>query len=239
MADYYPTLSRAVAGLPRNDAQARGDLYARARAIVADELRRRDRQDPAAAIRERAALEAAIGKVEAELRLSGAPRKPAATPPAKRNGARDTAARGKATATTLAKILNALQPEETKVGAGRPDRVKKDSAAATAPADAEAAMADPKALITEELRAAPSSLGIMLSGIAYGAAATAFIGVTYIRCVVWLYQGVIGYPMFFAVMAIALGFFIAPPIALWRKAWTLPSFDAVLRFIYSASRHVL
>ena len=51
----------------------------------------------------------------------------------------------------------------------------------------------------------------MLFATAYIVAALAFTGVTYIRCIVWLYQGVIGYPILLGVMAVTLGLFIVPP----------------------------
>src|SRR5271167_3268189 len=67
MVDYYPVLARAVARLSINNAQARRDIYERAQTIVIVELRRQDPQKSAPEImRELAALETAIGRVEAE-----------------------------------------------------------------------------------------------------------------------------------------------------------------------------
>jgi len=67
MADYYPVLARAVARLSINNAQARRDIYERAQTIVIAELRRQDPQKSAPEImRELAALETAIRRVEAE-----------------------------------------------------------------------------------------------------------------------------------------------------------------------------
>jgi len=73
MADYYPVLVRAIARLDNSNAQAREALYEHARAIVEAELRQQVPQKSAREIvREQAALEAAIRRVETEL-----PSKPA------------------------------------------------------------------------------------------------------------------------------------------------------------------
>jgi hypothetical protein len=77
----------------------------------------------------------------------------------------------------------------------------------------------------------------MLFGIAYIMTGVAFAGVTYIRCLAWVAQGVIGYPTLFIVMAIALGLFIAP-FAILRRTSAAPSSSSWLRFLYSSSRRV-
>jgi len=91
---------------------------------------------------------------------------------------------------------------------------------------------------TQQLAGAPNSLGTLFFAIAYAMAAIAFAGVTYIRCRVWIAEGVIGYPMLLIVMAITFAVFIVPPVMIFRKASSLPSFGFLLRFIYSASRRV-
>jgi hypothetical protein len=67
MADYYPLIARAVAGLEKNTGEARRGLYERARTALVDQLRG---ASPALGesdiTRERLALEEAIRKVEAE-----------------------------------------------------------------------------------------------------------------------------------------------------------------------------
>src|SRR5206468_9925120 len=67
MADYYPLIARAVAGLERNTGDARRALYERARTALVAQLRG---VTPALSesdiTRERLALEEAIRKVEAE-----------------------------------------------------------------------------------------------------------------------------------------------------------------------------
>jgi hypothetical protein len=79
MVDYYPTLARAVASLPQNTAQARQDLYVRARTIVADQLRGRGlRRGASEAVSENAALETAIrnGRRSASRPTKNAPTTP-------------------------------------------------------------------------------------------------------------------------------------------------------------------
>src|SRR5215471_1615630 len=67
MADYYPLIARAVAGLEKNTGDARRALYERARAALVAQLRS---VSPALSesdvTRERLALEEAVRKVEAE-----------------------------------------------------------------------------------------------------------------------------------------------------------------------------
>ncbi len=67
MADYYPLIARAVAGLERNTGDARRSLYERARAALLAQLRSVSPGLSESDItRERLALEEAIRKVEAE-----------------------------------------------------------------------------------------------------------------------------------------------------------------------------
>ncbi len=67
MADYYPLIARAVAGLEKNTGEARRALYERARTALVAQLRGINPPLQEAEItRERLALEEAIRKVEAE-----------------------------------------------------------------------------------------------------------------------------------------------------------------------------
>ena len=67
LANYYPTLARAVSRLATNDAQARQELYEHARTVLAKHLRKQDPQMSAPeTIGERIAFEAAILRLEAE-----------------------------------------------------------------------------------------------------------------------------------------------------------------------------
>ena len=66
MADYYPLISRAVGALDIKNKEARGALYDRARATLADQLQKVDPPLSETDLEhERLALEDAIGKVEA------------------------------------------------------------------------------------------------------------------------------------------------------------------------------
>src|SRR5438067_1176262 len=76
MADYYPLIARAVAGLENNTGDARRVLYERARAALVAQLRGvSPALDESDVTRERLALEEAIRKVE-----SDAARKPRVAP---------------------------------------------------------------------------------------------------------------------------------------------------------------
>jgi len=67
MADYYPLIARAVAGLDKNTGDARRTLYERARAALVAQLRGvTPALDESDVTRERLALEEAIRKVEGE-----------------------------------------------------------------------------------------------------------------------------------------------------------------------------
>ena len=209
MADFYSVLADAVARLPHNDAQARQDLYARARAIFAQRTHERDTQGLASA------LEAAIGKVEAEMRA-------------------------RTTAKSLAGILEVLQSDAPPSG-GSPASASAPSGVAAAPAAkpfashvvaGTARLVDPAG----QLGGMPNSLGTMLLGIAYAVTAIAFVGVTWIRGAVWLSAGLIDYPAMLAMMTIVLALFVVPPLIVFRRISNAPTIGFLLRFFYLASR---
>jgi len=93
MADYYPLVARAVAGLEKNTGEARRALYERARAALVAQLRASEPPLAEADItRERLALEEAIRRIETETvrQARGMPafqpsmtRGPAPTPPSR------------------------------------------------------------------------------------------------------------------------------------------------------------
>ena len=229
MADFYPVLARAVSGLSAHDSQGRRDLYARARAILGEQLRQSGRGGAVDVLREQAALEAAIGRIEAETR---APRRAANGKPVAPAGKETAIAiperRADSTARSLSKILQAVQSDDAD---DRPAAIKSPG---VTPADAWNATKAPSSL-----GRAPSSLGTMLFDLTYVVAALAFTAVTYIRCIVWVYQGIIGYPALLGVMAFTLALFIAPPVIIFRRTSRLPSIDSVWRLIHATSRRVL
>lgn len=241
MADYYPILARAVAALPHNDAQARQDLYARARSIVAEQLRGRDSRSAGEA--EYAALETAIRKIEAAAPPTQTRTKGELRRPARRVAAATSQERADSTARSLSKILQAVQPDETGEAALRPPRRKSMNGTEALAAEVQPNTADTseaKAFsAAAELGGAPNSFGTLLFATAYIVTAMAFTGVTTVRCIVWLYQGVIGYPILLAIVAVTLALFVFPPLVIFRKNAALPSFDDLLRLIHSASRRVL
>ena len=74
MPDYYPLIARAVSRLEKNTPEAHQDLFEQTRAILSDQLR--NRQPPASdseIMRERAALDEAIRKIESEIATESTP----------------------------------------------------------------------------------------------------------------------------------------------------------------------
>ncbi|MGH6863458.1 MAG: hypothetical protein ACRECN_04175 [Methylocella sp.] len=68
MADYYPLLAKAVAGLPNATAESRHAVYERARGALFGQLRNLDPPVPEEAIeREAQALEVAVARLETEI----------------------------------------------------------------------------------------------------------------------------------------------------------------------------
>ncbi|MGA7385524.1 MAG: hypothetical protein WBW81_12775, partial [Methylocella sp.] len=68
MADYYPLLAKAVAGLPEPTAEARHAIYERARGALFGQLRNLDPPVPEEVIaREAQALEVAVAQLETEI----------------------------------------------------------------------------------------------------------------------------------------------------------------------------
>jgi len=88
MADYYPLVAKAVAGLEKNTGEGRRLLYERARSALVAQLRVMNEPPltEAEITRERLSLEEAIRKVEAEAARRGRdaprPEPPAPTTPA-------------------------------------------------------------------------------------------------------------------------------------------------------------
>ena len=88
MADFYPILARAVAGLPDTSPAARHAIYERARAALVTQLRSLDPPlGEAEIMRERLSLDEAVARIEADydttpprLDIDTLPRAPQAEP---------------------------------------------------------------------------------------------------------------------------------------------------------------
>ena len=225
MVDYYPVIARAISQLPRKDARARRELYLRARMVVAEHLQSRNLPDESSeVIRERAALEKAIRRVELGLR-SEVHASPTAQP--------------RVNAKSLSQILKALQSGPNRSG------VDLAQAARQLMTGRKCGTARSKTNnMTGELGEIPFALGTMLFRVTYVMAAIGFVGVTLIRCVVWVAEGIIGYLTTVVIMTITIGFFISlplvvsrvPALVLSRKGSKLSTFALVWRLIFSALR---
>jgi hypothetical protein len=242
MADYYPVIARAVSRLPENNAQARQTLYDRARAIVIEELRKRD---PTKIAPEQAALEAAFLRIEAESAAKEAPAEttppvrtaPAAqtTPPPRAPASRaavEAVAPAKNAPNYLTRILRVVRP-------GKP-RAKSRKTPPPAPAQSQPIAANDKRTPAtgEELGGVLNSLSTMLYGTAFLVAIMAVTGVVYIRGVIWVDEGVITYPVLLVVTAIVFCLLIILPRAMFHSASTWSTFSFLSRVLYSASRRV-
>ena len=94
MADYYPLIARAVAGLDNNTGENRRALYERARTALVAQLRSVDPPlDESEITRERLALEEAIRKVEADAVKRALPEETPPAPPPPQPSLRDQALR--------------------------------------------------------------------------------------------------------------------------------------------------
>jgi hypothetical protein len=231
MADYYPVLVRAVSRLPNNNARARKELYERARAIAIEELRRQGKSAPEIT-REQDALETAIRRVEVESPSVEAPMVRSQTPaqaPGIRDPVAEAVAPAKPAGTFLARIFRRRRPN-------KPRQRKPEAPALPArPADI---VASTKRIpgTTEELGGMLDSLGTMLFGTAFIAAAMAFTGVVYIHGLVWVSEAVIDYPTLLFVTAIVFCLMIVLPLAVFRQ--TLSAFGFLSRLIHATSRRV-
>ncbi len=91
MADYYPLLAKAVAGLPNSTSETRRAVYERARKALLGQLQSLQPPVPEADLRrESEALDAAVARIEAEL---GGGARPQPQPPVQPQAQRPTAAK--------------------------------------------------------------------------------------------------------------------------------------------------
>lgn len=226
MVDYYPVIARAISQLPRKDVPARRDLYFRARRVVAEHLQRRNLPDGSSdVIREQEALEKAIRRVEMELRSVQGHASPAAQPSANTK--------------SLSRIKKVLRPGSNRSGvdlAQAPRQLVTGRQRGAARANANG--------VTGELDEIPHALGAMLFRVTYVMAAIGCVGVTLVRCMVWVAEGMIGYLTIVVIMTIAIGFFISlPPVVsqllplvISGKPSNPSTFAFVWRLIFSALR---
>lgn len=230
MADYYPVLVRAVSRLPDNNAQARHEIYQRARAIVLEELRK---QDPKKIPPERTQLEAAILRLESEC---AARERPAGKTPARpraaagRDAPAPVAAPRRSSRSYFARLFSPPRPKEP------PPRQKPQPQAPVPPR--KAAQALPTAETTDELGGMLNSLGTMLFGTAFLAAVLAITGVVYVRGLIWVDAGVIAYPVLLVLTAIVFILLIIVARAMFHSASALAALGFLSRLIYSTSRRV-
>ena len=221
MADYYPVLARAVSRLAINDAQARREVYERAQTIVIAELRRQDLQISAPEImRELAALETAIRRVEAEslsnqTQAPEGPTPPHLTATSAATADNDIGVRRESLAGNEAKVRQApAQPKEIDTSKNRAE-------------DA-----------TNDMGRMPELLGAMLVRTTFIVGMLAFIALIYIRGLVLVSEHVIGFPILIVVITMTLCVFILLPLAIFRKARIVPAVGFLLRYTYSLSRRI-
>ena len=221
MADYYPVLARAVSSLTINNARTRQEVYERVQTGLTAELRRRNPQKSAPEImRELAALETAIHRVEMESPSTQTQTPKRLTPP------RPTGNR--------ATIID--DSHDSRIG---PERLTVNEAKGRpAPTQPVGINTSKKRVenATDDMRGIPESLGAMLIGIAFIVGMMAFIGVIYIRGLVLVSEHVIGYPTLLVVITIMLCLFISLPLAIFRKARIVSAAGFLLGLTYSALR---
>jgi hypothetical protein len=219
MADYYPALARAVSSLADNNAPARQELYGHARKIIVEQLLRQEPQKSAPEImRERAALETAISKIEAESLFARTHPPNAPTPP---------------------RLTAAVAGDRDDIGIRR-ERLANDEAKAAQPALAQTETIEPskkpaqnEASYMDEM---PELLGVMFIRTAFVVGMMAFIGVIYIRGLALVSDNVVGYPVLLVAIAIMLCLFVFLPLAVFRKARIVSGVSFLSSLAYSGLR---
>jgi hypothetical protein len=199
MADYYPVLAHAVSRLANNNAQDRQELYKHARTIADAQLSRQDLQRSASQImRERAALERAIRRVEAE--SLSTPCHSSADPPARRLPAA-VAVNGHDAGVRQRRSIQ----DRTKATQVAAQREKMDTSK------------NPTRKTNIDMARIPAELGKMLFGIAFFVGMTAFISVFYIRGLALVSEHVIRYPVLLVVITLMICLFIFLPLGIFRE----------------------
>jgi hypothetical protein len=227
MADYYPILTRAVSKLAINNAQARRAVYESAHTILIGQLRQQKPQKSTPEIlREQAALETAIRRVEEESASAQAHKLKGLMP----NGQTPPA------------VLGAdIADNGGDIGVRRERLIEDEPKARSTPAPPEkidnSRIAAGNA--TEIMGELPQLLGGMLVGIAAIAGMAALIGLIFIRGLILVYQDVIGYPILIVVTTMMLGLFALLPWAISRRARLMSGVGFLLGLTHSALRRGL
>jgi uncharacterized membrane protein YraQ (UPF0718 family) len=200
MVDYFPALARAVSSLPDNNAQARQELYEHARTILVEQLRRQyPQKSEQEIVRERAMLETALHKVEAESLSTRTQRPNRPSPP---------------------RLMVVVEHDGSDIGLQR-ERLTQDQATA------QSAIVRHETIDTSKQQAKnaafemgemPTSLGAMLIRTAFIAGMIPFIGMIYIRGRMLVSENVISYPVLLVATAVMLGLLLCLPLAIIRKA---------------------
>jgi hypothetical protein len=200
MADYYPALTRAVSRLPDNSTRGRQELYEHARTILVEQLRRQDPQKTEQEIvQERAALETAIRKVEAQSPSTRPQRSKRPSPP---------------------RLIVVVEHDGTDIGLQR-ERLTQDQVTACSPI-AQPATIDtsktPTKNAAHDMGEMPATLGAMLIRTAFIAGMIPLIGLIYIHGLILVSENVIRYSVLLVTIAVTIGLFFFLPLAIFRKA---------------------
>jgi hypothetical protein len=200
MADYHPALARAVSRLPDNSTRARQELYEHARTILVEQLRRQDPQKSEQEIeRERAALETAIRKVEAQSPSARTQRPYRPSPP---------------------RLMVVVEHDGNDIELRR-QSLPQDAVTAW-PALIQPDTIDtgkyPAKNAAHDMGEIPASLGAMLIRTAFVAGMIPGIGLIYIHGLILVSENVIRYSVLLVAIAVMLGLFFFLPLAIFRKA---------------------
>jgi hypothetical protein len=204
-------------------------------------------------VRELAALETAIRRIEMEWRSAEAAAGDASqdSAPQVDHPAAPTAPQTNPRAGSLTKIFKDVQPYEMRQRTPAMSVDQPGSGIATidvvattsmgpAPAQALAINTDPQIPlpVNEEFDGMIESIGSMLLGIAFVMGMMAFIGIVYIRGMVLVANEVIGYPTLFVVTGVIVGISIAVPLAIFRKTSIETALGNLLRLAHPAVHHL-
>lgn len=207
MADYYSVIARAVSLLPNNDAQSRQRAYERAETALVAAMRAQNASAPDL-MRGQAALEAAIQRVEAELRIDPIHISKLASPaprPATRSGV-------------------AQDSHDIRDRRQLPKENKPIAQATSLPSERSSERSDQPTKppidpggSTDDLGGMLQSLGVMYIGVALTAAVLALLGTVYFYSLILAYAHNVSYLIPFVGMSAALCLFAFLASAIFHK----------------------